>query len=400
MHKIKRNATIVAMLCALVGCGSADNDGGDDSDSPDAISVADGGVSDSATVADTASTDASTAVDSASVDADHVDTGGLGDAAASDSSADASGGDTTTSEGCPAKCSAAQVCEGGKCVAVVTPCGGSCSAGTYCDDSTGTCVNSGCKLPTSWAENTHKLSVFQVAESSQGCDLNGDGKPNNTLGKILKLYPAVNTELAKSIQDGLFNLLLEAPGFDDSGKPFQLNGLLGEVDPTNSACSMTSPWATCKFTVDDDNYKGGPTGTDCASQLVFKPATVKSGELKAGDPTSGNKVIVTLPTVVQLDIALSQVSLHGYPKVDSGKWKETKKAKLCGVITQQDFQKAIDAVPPEAWKQIQLTKEQVTLIINATLQPDIDTNKDGFADAISVAMLLETVPAKISKMTF
>ena len=391
---------LAGTLSSLSGCGSSSAGGTTVDGTPDTVTITDGGV------ADTAGQDGGNTGDSGSSQdsAAPADAQSALDSTSADTAADAGPADTGTQDagpiGCPKQCGPDQQCTDGKCVDVKKPCGGPCATGTYCDTTTDKCTSSKCTLPTSWSPHTHKLSVFQVAQSAQGCDLTGDKKPNNVLGNILKLYPAVNTELEKSINDGLFNLLLEADGLKDDGSKFQIIGLLAEVDPSNSSCSMTSPWAKCKFTVDDDNYGGGPAGTPCPPRVLFEPAQIDSGVLTAGNPKKGQKVVITLPTVVPLDITLSQVSVLGYPKVENGEWIETKLGKLCGVITQQDFDKAIESVPADAWQTISLTKEQVKVIINATLKPDIDTNGDGFPDAISVAMLLETVPAQITKMTF
>lgn len=401
-----------ALMAWSSGCGASNATGGSAAtpaaaDSGGAGSIDGGGQADAVSGLDSTASlpdgaaDGSESSDSLAQDASGVPEDSAGQ---QDATSDSAAPEDATLLGCPKACTSDQVCKDGVCVDVIAACGGPCAVGTWCDDTAnggkGACVTSGCTVPTSWTHPTHKLSEFQVAQSSQGCDLTGDGKPNNVLGNILKLYPAINTELKSSIEDGLFNLLLEADGFNDKGVEFKIAGLLATLDSSNASCSMTDPAANCKFKIDNDNYLGGPSNTICKPRALFEPAKVASGELTAGDPNANQKVTITLPTSPALDVTLSQVSLHGYPTMKNDKWAMTKSGKLCGVITQKDFQTAIDSVPEESWQSISLTKEQVKLIIGATLKPDIDTNDDGFPDAISVTMLFESVPATIIGLTF
>ncbi|GEM_PF-2692809 len=392
--------TAVGLCVALSACGT-----GNRNPSPGAAATTDASGADASVTDTSATNDASSNAgqdDSGSSASDTGlagnDTGGeSSDAGATtiDAAAPQDAGPADAGQvGCPKGCTLKEKCVDGKCVKLPLPCGGACPSGMYCDGTK--CMGSGCSYPTKFGPNIQKVSYFQIAQSSQGCDLDGNKKPNNVFGNILKLYPAVNTELKKSIDDGLFVLLLEAPEYKTDGTTFGINGLLGDLDFSNSKCSPTSPFANCKYTVDTDNYAAGPSGTTCPAQVHFDPSTVKKGELQAGG-TKGQTITISLPIATGLDVTLTQVTLQGYVKGPT-KWTETKPAKLCGVITKDDFDKAIDSVPADSWKQINLTKEQVKTIIAAFVNPDIDINGDGKKDAMSIAMLFESVPGQISKI--
>ncbi|HAN32440.1 MAG TPA: hypothetical protein DCQ06_12665, partial [Myxococcales bacterium] len=64
----------------------------------------------------------------------------------------------------------------------------------------------------------------------------------------------------------------------------------------------------------------------------------------------------------------------------------------------EDFKKAIDAVPAESWKEINLNKDTVQTVLEVFLAPDIDLNADGKPDAISLALDFESVPASITQV--
>ncbi len=305
----------------------------------------------------------------------------------------------TMGPGCAVKCEYNQVCEAGKCEPLVLPCNGQCKDTDYCDQANGPpgiCKPSGCALPFKWGPGTQKISEFLIAATSQGCDLNGDKKPDNMIGNLLKVYPDANVELMKSVKDGLFNMLLEAPNFDNNGGPFDIAVLVGDLDPSNLSCPPVSESDNCKWKVDDENYKPAATGT-CPPQVLFTESTVKMGELIPGG--KGQKFTITLPIVGGLKLTIRQATLQGYV-VGESLWKSTTTGKVCGVITEQDLNTAIDVIPADAFQTIGLSKDQVKALLGVFLKPDVDTNKDGVPDALSTAMLFKSVPGQITGIQY
>lgn len=302
----------------------------------------------------------------------------------------------TTGPGCAVACDWDEVCEGAKCVKVVLPCNDQCTSQQYCDPGSNQCADSSCAMPTSFGPSIQKVSEFMIAATSQGCDLDGDKSPDNNLGNLLKVYPAANTELLKAIQNGDFVLLLEAPMYNTNGAAFTITALVGDLDASNLGCSPTSDTANCKYKVDDENYAPAASGT-CPPQVVFKPATAKANQLVAGG--KGQKFTITLPIMSGLKLTFSQTSIDGQTTGMSA-WQSTTTGRICGVITEHDLNKAIEAVPDEGWQQIGLTKSQVKALLPIFMKADIDTNADGVFDAISVAMLFKTVPGQISGIQY
>ena len=420
--------TLVGIV-ALAGCGT--DNAGDDGNAAVDVSGADdtSALADAAGVEDAvddvwaadaadAEADTSVAADDTGADDASAATDGTeptdaaadaSDDAAADASDDASDAladvavdDAGNPLWCGKPCADNELCEAGTCVANKPPCGGPCASGLYCEVSSGTCQTSVCTLPSSFGP-AQKVASLTIAESSDGCDLNGDGKPNNVFGKLLKVYPAANTELQKSINDSLFVLLMDAVGWDFTGKPFSVNIWLADFASSSSGCSPTSPDANCSYTIDDNNFAGGPTG-QCKPQAVVQPMTIAPGTgddgLMAGGGDVTKKMTIVLPVVGGLDFTMSAVQIDQANVTAPGGWASTADGRICGVMTVVDFDKALASVPPEGWASINLEPETIKLLVKAFLNPDIDLNKDGVPDAMSVALRFKTVPGTIDGVTY
>ncbi len=394
-------AADAAVVDGTGGAGDVAADSGANGDSDAA------GADDTASTSDTGSgTDTANAVDATSsgdaASADDGATDAVVDATnGSDApdvaidTADAVYDDAGNLLPCGKPCGDDELCQAGLCTKVSKPCGGPCANGLYCDEAAGTCQPTSCKKPVAFP-NVQKVSYMQIAESSDGCDINKDGKPDNVFGKLLKVYPAANTELANSINESLFLFLLDAPAWDTTGKPFMVGAYLAEFAPASSGCSPTSPDANCQYTVDADNFAGSATGV-CKTQALIGPVTgsVAGNDVAiSGQSDPSQKMTIVLPVVGGLDFSMSGVSIEGKVAA-SDAWTSTFDGRICGVMTVVDFDKALASIPNEAWAQIGLDKDAIKTIIKAFLNPDIDLNGDGVPDALSVALRFKSVKGQI-----
>jgi hypothetical protein len=393
------------------GVGATDLGGASAADGAGALDGAAAGVDAGADAGADASADATVGADAAA-DADVAADAGAAADAAVDADPGADLGAEVTDDAvdvaevivddagnvlnCGVPCAADQLCQDGACVTVPKPCGGPCPLGSFCAAASDTCQASACKPPVAFP-NVQKISWLQIAESSDGCDLNADGKPDNVFGKLLKVYPAANTELQKSVNEGLFVLLLDAPGWDWGGQPFAVGAYLAELDPSNAGCSPTSPDANCKYTVDADNFAGGAGGL-CAPQAQISPVKITAGGAATGTIAGGGaldqQLTIVLPVVGGLDFTMSGVRLDGV--VSGAKaWTSTSDGRICGVMTIEDFDKAMASIPADAWAELGLDEATIKAVIKAFLNPDVDLNGDGVPDAMSVALRFKSVLGQI-----
>ena len=299
---------------------------------------------------------------------------------------------------CNGACKANETCDAtsNKCVSACVP---ACAAtGETCtpsaDGKTFTCVKQTCKFPTTWGPNLQKFSKLAISDVTKGCDLDGDGKPNNVLGKVVSLYKDANTQLAKTVADGTIVLILEAPGYKTDKTPFDINLLIGKFDKTATpACDPTT--ATCNYTITAASYNTATAATGfCPALVTFPGAKDDAGTLS----TSGKDVFqLNVPVVgMNLNLKITQASLQG-TTADMTNWKGTTSGMVCGVISKDDLNAAIDAIPPDVLAQIG-DAATVKSLVAGILKPDIALTPGGPKDALSVAIDFETIPANVTGM--
>ncbi len=364
--------------------------------------VVSGCGSDSGTGTTTGGTDTAGS-DASGSDASGTDTTTGGDTA--------TGGDTTTADTAEdpcSKCADNQECkdEGGtkKCVDKVPPCGGPCASGEICDVAAdggkGKCVKPTCELPKpeDFAANTNinKVSALKLLSDKEGCDLDDDGVANNVLGKIITLAATINDTISDSVKDGTIVILLAPNEFKTDGTAFTCDLLIGDIDPSTKDCDATKADA-CKYTVSTSSYDQLAKATKCPALVTFDPVKVKDGKLTAGGDKQNFDL--NLPVVgINLKLRISRAQLKG-DQSDATAWKTTKSGMLCGVLSEDDLNAAIDAVPDEALASTGFDKATIKGLLPTILKSDIDTDGDGTNDAMSVALSLETFAASVTGFT-
>ncbi len=237
--------------------------------------------------------------------------------------------------------------------------------------------------------SVQKLTKLTFGAKTEGCDLNGDGKVDNSLSGL-------SSFAAKPLQDALDNdkldMLFDPKAYNTSGTPFLFNVLLG--DPAaGSTCK--NPSAGCSYTVKASSYTNKTCdATSCASLVSFPAATVTGSTLEA----KADKFIITLSlSGAPLVLTISKPELKG-TVADSTSWKTTTNGILCGYVTDADLNAAIDAAPDSAFASIG-GKGTVKMLLPTLAPSDIASTPGGPKDAKSLGMKLETVSATITGLT-
>lgn len=287
---------------------------------------------------------------------------------------------------CDAACSAIETCNvyTGKCVNL---CGGFCTPSEICQVTAGkgTCVaktppgvdagadgvTGTCTLPTAWSPNLQRISKLAIADVTLGCDLDGDGKPNNVFGKMVELYKDVNVQIQKGADDGTSGILLDAPNFRTDGGPFAVTVLGGHFA---AATMCQSGQADCEYVVDPDSYDLASSATaECTGRASWPEASVAGGALQAtGLGPAFPFISLGVPGKVQLWIR--DVTVTG-TTTGAESWQTTTAGWLCGGIAVKDLEAATGGS-------------------GGILKPDFALTPGGPKDAISVALTFETVRAK------
>lgn len=346
-----------------------------------AFAGCDSGASSSGTTAatDTQNSTDSTVTDTTKADTSAPDTttGGGGDA---DASADTTKADATTADTTPS--------------AVCDP---ACASGKYCDlmAKPPVCKDMTCKLPDKFGATTQKASKLELPGAGSGCDLNGDGKPDNALGSGLSmLLGQANDALKKTMAEGKLVILMNTDNFKADGGAFSLDMLIGDPDASNATCDFTSDSANCKYTVSPSSFDMTSSAANCPALINFPNAKVTGGKLSGGG--ANQKFVLNLPVAgVALSLSISQAQIQGDV---TGAWDKTTAGQICGVLTKADLEKAINSVPDEQLAGLGMDKATVLQLFNSMVTPDFSTT-GGANDAYSVAIAWESVKGQITGMT-
>lgn len=282
-----------------------------------------------------------------------------------------------------------------------TPCEGKCTGTQYCDMSAAaTAADGNCKerapLPTAWGISgdgkVQKIISLAIASSNDGCDINGDGKPDNNFNRIASL---AGSGLSDSIISGQQVLLFEPTGYSSGGTLFTFNMLTGTVDQADAAHDPST--AGGKYTVQRTSYDPA-TGEPL---VVFANAKATAGALTANAEKFffNLRIEYNLPTPgINFALTISKPGVTG-TVTDSTSWVDTKKGKVCGYITQDDLEGAINALPDWTGAGGGMSKVQWLNFLPGVLAPDLDMDGDGVKESISVALNLETASGIVTGVT-
>lgn len=272
-----------------------------------------------------------------------------------------------------------------------------CPFGQVCGKTT-TCVPQLCKTPPPSALGVVKLNAFAPRPPEEGCDLLGNGKPDNKLAAATHLFDDLQAKLANAVASGALLVVLRAPGWTSTGAPFAIEVHRGEVDPATKGCDLTREDGGCKVRLDPDGVDlAAATTAVCPAVDVLEKASVTGQKLKASAGQAGLRL--PLPVVNRwVEIQLQGLRIEGGVK-GSTSWKGGDLS-LCGAFDRAAFVAALEALPAEAYGKWGVGKASFLATVDKELQADIDTDGDGNPDAVSAAFAVSAVPAVISGLAW
>ncbi|MCO4760346.1 MAG: hypothetical protein KC502_02505 [Myxococcales bacterium] len=195
-----------------------------------------------------------------------------------------------------------------------------------------TCQNKICTtvpLPNAATLLAHanKIKSLALVDDKQGCDLDGDGKVDNSFGKVVGVYPAANTALSDAVKEQSFVALLSAQDYRTDGVGFAVSWLFGEVKSKTGNCTGSSPEG-CTYLASKAGLELDAKGQWRVKQLT-QPITVSGGVLKGADLGPTKMGLPMLGQALELKLLRMQwaATAHG-----TKKWEGTTKGILCGVI--------------------------------------------------------------------
>ena len=264
--------------------------------------------------------------------------------------------------------------------------GNPCTEGDLCNGGvckSGLVVCYTCDYDFSDSSNRVKsMKISADKKPENALDLNGDGQPDNSMAGLANL---ANGPLADSLDGGDIHLLFEHHLLKTDGNIYTLAVFLGEI---------AAGYETCDFTTQYCGYTASPDAIDleqCESMVTFKNATIFNGVLQAGGPSAIFPWSIPISAGTVINIVLYRATLRATVAIQGG-LVVGMSGVLGGAIPKQAFIDAVNALPEEG---LPLPKSMIIQMVQGMIQNDIDTNGDGAADAASIAIKFESIPAGI-----
>lgn len=262
------------------------------------------------------------------------------------------------------------------------PCteGDSCSGGV-CKSGAVVCYT--CNYDFSDSSNrARSMKIAPDEKPENALDLNGDGQPDNSMAGLSGL---ANGPLQDSLDGGDVHLLFEHHNLKTDGNLYTLAVFIGDIAAGYESCDYTSQYC---------GYTAKPDGIDleqCDSLVTFKNATIYNGVLQAGGASATFPWQIPISETTVLNIVLYRATLRATVAIQGGMIVGMNGI-LGGAIPKQAFIDAVNALPEEG---LPLPKSMIIQMVQSMIQNDIDTNGDGAADAASIAIKFEGIPAGI-----
>jgi len=282
--------------------------------------------------------------------------------------------------------------------------GYSCTAWGECSTASGPCETG------DFASDAQKLVYQAIGKGGypgEALDLDNDwdtcspvddcvaGMDNQLSGLLAQLSQFVDydAELANAMEEGTIVKVIEMDGFNTYGEDFTLNLYYAEPVYGKNTCDYQTE--LCPYLV-----TGAPgMGEECTVLASFDNARVEDGVLEAGGP--GHEMLVSsmlfgggggpaLPIVGRMVTVIGIVEEYGWDDV------QLVEGIVGYAVVKAEMMATIDAMPPDVWEEMPVSKDMVKNLLDMFISPDMDTNDDGQPDAASVGIKIATIPAEIA----
>ena len=307
---------------------------------------------------------------------------------------------------CERGCPTGQQCHyaDGTCIhAGIATCS-DCADGLVCSPAypTPTCVKGTCEAQSAFSPGAVKIVRLAVASLERGCDLDGDGDPDNQLADIQKQID-LSSELQAAIDTDRATVLLEpsdaswgAITLGGGADPYSIALWFGTLGPDSLACSPSALDAFCTYTVARASYDPATLEPTCAPWLEFDDVRSKGAALASPSPGPALDMVIPLDGgrwLLQLLGARLEATAFD-ALVEAEGLAPRLEGRLCAAVPKVDLLLAVDTLPPETIAKFG-GKDVVRDYVDAALDADLDASGDGEADSVSMALEWTAIPARI-----
>ncbi|MBI5609040.1 MAG: hypothetical protein HY902_09180 [Deltaproteobacteria bacterium] len=256
-----------------------------------------------------------------------------------------------------------------------TPCGSK-----VCD--AGACTAAKCALPKTYPADAVWLHWIEP-KSGTGCDLNGDGKADNTLFKMIGIVLAGGQGPFGGGKP--FVMALVAQNYSTAGAAFELQLLPSLTVAGTPVCEPFEKGVqNCSLVPDVSGYQLSSAAATCPAVTGWQDAKVTNGTLQAGGPAATVALPMTAaPTSKSYWLKGARIQAT----VPSGATMSTlNSGTLCGWLSQTDLDTIVDNLPPSFYAETGMDPAAIKTMLMQNSPADIDSDGNGSPDAYSFGL--------------
>ncbi|MBM4354303.1 MAG: hypothetical protein FJ109_10990 [Deltaproteobacteria bacterium] len=281
---------------------------------------------------------------------------------------------------------------------------GDCGDGTYCQLSTGTCLEEGNCCDTgkfeAMGQKVNFMSVGKGGHPGEALDVDGDpstcapvedceGGYNNMLSGLLgqlAQFVDADAEIAKALDEGDIALIAEMVDMKTDGTEFTMNMYIGDPAADKATCDFQT--AVCEYYVKKDSVDPG----SCVPIINFDNATITDGALVAGGPDAIFSVTIPIQEGIALTVTANMAQIVG-TIAGEGEAMTLTDGIVGGAVRKDKLMEAVDYIPDDAG--LPVSKDMIKNLLDMFVKPDVDTDDDGELDAASIGIKFAAIAGKI-----
>lgn len=237
--------------------------------------------------------------------------------------------------------------------------------------------------------------VFALALSSDGkpgsgldvdgdpetCQPSGDcgGGVDNVLGPLSYV---VNDAIVDSLANGALAYVFDLSKARLDGTPFDL--VIYDVARVGDSCDFQSP--DCEWRATQAGFDGA-----CQPYFAIDAARIEGSKLDAGGVDAVITLVVKLDETTNLPMTIAQARITADLTLEGGAITKLRGI-IAGAVPKSQLIKAIQNLGDDV---LPIDKTAAATLLDNLIENDIDLDRDGERDAVSIGLTFETVPGTL-----
>lgn len=240
------------------------------------------------------------------------------------------------------------------------------------------------------------ISLLVMADGNPGSGLDIDDDPSTCApatacgggvdNELSLLAAFVNPGIDQSITTGVVKWIVDLRNATFDGQEFPI--AIYDSTAIDDTCDFQSEM--CMYSVAELSFDA-----HCDPYFHFENARIQDGKLTAGGTGDLINMVLPLQGGNLLGVTIAQARTEGTVTVDAQGSITQINGIIAGAIPKAQLIEAVQNLDPESFSLPGLSSAEAAQLLDNLITADIDLDGDGLAEAASVAMRIQTIPAGI-----